>query len=68
MNPVIETILAHRSIRSFTDQKITPDQLSTIISAGIAASSSSLLQVNSIIRVTDKDKRKQLAILAGNPG
>ncbi|AQP36751.1 oxygen-insensitive NADPH nitroreductase [Vibrio anguillarum] len=66
MNPVIETILAHRSIRSFTDQKITPDQLSTIISAGIAASSSSLLQVNSIIRVTDKDKREQLAILAGN--
>lgn len=66
MNPTIETILSHRSIRKYTEQPIEPRQLDTIIQAGLAASSSSLLQVVSIIRVTDKEKRKQLAQCAGN--
>ena len=65
MNPVIDTILNHRSIRSFTNEPISKEQLDTIISAGIAASSSSLLQVNSIIRVTDIAKRKALVELSG---
>lgn len=66
MNSVIETILNHRSIRSFTDQPISREQLDMIIASGIAASSSSLLQVVSIIRVTDPDKRAKLAQCAGN--
>lgn len=66
MNSVVETILSHRSIRSFTEQPISQEQMDAIISSGIAASSSSLLQVNSVIRVTDKSKREQLAKLAGN--
>lgn len=65
MNPVIDTILEHCSIRSFTNEPIPKEQLDTIISAGIAASSSSLLQVNSIIRITDKEKRKALVELSG---
>lgn len=66
MNSVIDTIKGHRSIRAFTDQAITSEQLNAIIESGISASSSSLLQVVSIIRVTDKDKRQKLAELAGN--
>ncbi len=66
MNSTIETILNHRSIRSFTDKAIEPNQLTQIIQAGIAASSSSLLQVISIIRITDPVKRDKLAELAGN--
>lgn len=66
MNPVIDTILSHRSIRAFTPEPISTAQLETIIDAGIAASSSSLLQVISVIRVTDRDMREQLAQLAGN--
>ena len=66
MNSVIETIQGHRSIRSFKSTPISKDQLDTIIASGIAASSSSLLQVISIIRVTDPEKRKQLAKYAGN--
>lgn len=46
MNPIIDTILDHRSIRVFTNDPISKVQLDTIISAGIATSSSSLLQVN----------------------
>ncbi|MEI8632098.1 oxygen-insensitive NADPH nitroreductase [Vibrio sp. PP-XX7] len=65
MNPVIDTIQNHRSIRAFTRQPIRSEQLDTIIASGIAASSSSLLQVVSIIRVTDAEKRQALAQLAG---
>lgn len=66
MNPVIDTILSHRSIRAFTQEPISATQLETIIASGIAASSSSLLQVISVIRVTDSSMREQLAKLAGN--
>ncbi len=66
MNSVVDTIKGHRSIRSFKDEPITSEQLNTIIESGIAASSSSLLQVVSVIRITDKEKRQKLAELAGN--
>lgn len=66
MNQTLSTILNHRSIRKFTDEVIKEAQLSQIISAGLAASSSSLLQVVSIIRVSDKSKRAALARYAGN--
>ena len=66
MTPVIDTILAHRSIRKFTKQAISTEQLGTILDAGIAASSSSLLQAVSVIRVTDQQKRQALAEYAGN--
>ncbi len=66
MNSTIQTMLGHRSIRKFTAQPIDKEQLDTILQAGLAASSSSMLQVVSIIRVTNKEKRQQLAKYAGN--
>lgn len=66
MTSVIDTILQHRSIRAFTAQPIEPAIFDKIIQAGLAASSSNLLQVLSIIRVTDQAKREKLAELAGN--
>jgi FMN reductase (NADPH) len=68
MNSVIDTILSHRSIRQFTSDPLSENQLNAIINAGIAASSSSLLQVVSIIRVTDPVKRAKLVELSGNQG
>ncbi|KPU83817.1 NADPH-flavin oxidoreductase, partial [Psychromonas sp. PRT-SC03] len=65
MNLVIDTIVKHRSIRAFTDEPISKEQLDIIIKAGIAGSSSSLLQVNSIIRITDKKIRASLVELSG---
>jgi len=66
MNQTMTTMLNHRSIRQYTQQPIEKSQLDSIIQAGLAASSSSMLQVVSIIRVTDKKKRKLLAEYAGN--
>ncbi|NMU82736.1 oxygen-insensitive NADPH nitroreductase, partial [Vibrio parahaemolyticus] len=68
MNSTIQTILNHRSIRKFTSQPMESEQLDAILQAGLAASSSSMLQVVSIIRVTDKEKRTLLAQYAGNQG
>jgi nitroreductase len=65
MNSTIETILSHRSIRKFTDKTITPEQLSTLLDCARAASTSSNLQCISVIRVTSKENREQLAECAG---
>lgn len=66
MNSVIETILNHRSIRSFEDQPLTTEQIQTIVSSAQAASTSSYIQAYSIIGVTDKEIKKKLAEIAGN--
>jgi nitroreductase len=66
MNSTIDLILAHRSVRHFRAEPIAPAQLDLILAAAQAASSSSFLQVTSIIRVTDKTLRTQLAAWAGH--
>ncbi len=65
MTPTIELLCAHRSIRHFTDQPITPAQREAIIASARATSSSSFLQCSSIIRVTDNAMREQLVTLSG---
>lgn len=66
MNTVIETILNHRSIRSFEDKPLTPEQIKVIVESAQAASTSSYIQAYSIIGVTDREKKKKLAEFAGN--
>ncbi|MFC0476340.1 oxygen-insensitive NADPH nitroreductase [Robertmurraya beringensis] len=66
MNTVIETILNHRSIRSFEDKPLTREQIEIIVESAQAASTSSYIQAYSIIGVTDREKKKKLAELAGN--
>ncbi|WP_299808921.1 oxygen-insensitive NADPH nitroreductase [uncultured Shewanella sp.] len=65
MNHTIETILQHRSIRHFTEQKIEAEKLELILRCANAASSSSFIQCSSIIRVTLPSIRAKLAELAG---
>ncbi|GIU09594.1 MULTISPECIES: oxygen-insensitive NADPH nitroreductase [unclassified Shewanella] len=65
MNHTIETMLQHRSIRHFTEQKIEAEKLALILRCANAASSSSFIQCSSIIRVTLPSVRAKLAELAG---
>ncbi len=58
--PVLETALAHRSIRKFSGEAVTPEQLAAILEAGRAASSSSFLQAVHIVRITDNAIRQGL--------
>ena len=65
MNPTIELLNSHRSIRRFVDRPVPQDVLTTIVTAAQAAASSSFLQGVTIIRVTDPDKRVALRAVAG---
>ena len=57
---VLQTALAHRSIRKFKAQAVPADSLRAVLEAGQAASSSSFMQIVSIIRVTDPAIRAQI--------
>ena len=64
MNPTIDLLNSHRSIRSFTETPVPQDVLTTITTAAQAAASSSFLQGVTIIRVTDTEKRVALREVA----
>ena len=66
MNPTIDLLKAHRSIRQFQNRPIQPDLFQDLIKAGQAAASSNFFQAATIIRVTDTKKRAKLANLANN--
>ncbi len=61
----IEQLLSHRSIRKFTTESIDPTLLEKILLAGQSAASSSFVQAYSVIRITDKVLRDELAVLCG---
>jgi len=65
MNPTIELLKAHRSIRKFTDEPVTNDQVRTIVSAGQAAATSSNVQAVTVIQVNRQETRDMMAELAG---
>ncbi|RIW29592.1 oxygen-insensitive NADPH nitroreductase [Bacillus salacetis] len=66
MNSTIETILAHKSVRKFKDEKLSGEQIETLVKSAQAASTSSMIQAYTIIGVTDPDKKAELAAIAGN--
>lgn len=65
MNQVINLLKQHCSIRQFTDQAVSDEMLNSIIEAASCASTSNFIQAYSVIRVNDKETRKQIATLAG---
>lgn len=65
MNSTIETLMNHRSVRKFKDIPLSAEQISTIVQAAQMASTSSFIQAYTIIGVTDPEKKKKLAELAG---
>jgi nitroreductase len=66
MNNTLKLLHTHRSIRKFTEQPLPEGLLESILTAGQCAATSSFLQGATIIRVTDPDSRRKLAVLAGN--
>ncbi|MET3727291.1 FMN reductase (NADPH) [Fictibacillus halophilus] len=66
MNEIIETILAHRSIRKFKNTPLDEKIVETLVQCAQAASTSSYQQVCTIIGVEDREKKEKLAELAGN--
>ncbi|GAA2245732.1 NADPH-dependent oxidoreductase [Rarobacter faecitabidus] len=67
-NDTIDTLLAHRSIRRFVDEPVTETQVATMIAAAQSASSSSNLQLWSVVEVRDANTKAEIAELAGTDG
>ncbi|QAY67897.1 oxygen-insensitive NADPH nitroreductase [Paenibacillus protaetiae] len=66
MNETINLLKQHRSIRKFTNELVSPEQLRDIVEAAQSASTSSNMQAYSIIGITDKELRSKLAELSGH--
>lgn len=65
-NETIDLPLDHRSVRAFTDQPLPDGTLETLVAAAQSASTSSNLQVWSVVAVQDSDRKARLSSLAGN--
>ena len=65
-NPVITQIHAHRSIRAYKTEPVPDALLESIIAAGQRASTSSNLQLTTVIAVRDAQRRTQLAAFCGD--
>lgn len=64
-NDTLDLLLAHRSHRNFLDQPLPEGALETIVAAAQSASTSSNLQVWSVVAVQDEERKIRLADLAG---
>ncbi|MCR6107252.1 oxygen-insensitive NADPH nitroreductase [Salipaludibacillus agaradhaerens] len=65
MNDTLKTLLNHRSIRKFKDEPLSQEHITSIIKSAQMASTSSFIQAYTIIGVTDKAIKYQLAHLSG---
>ena len=60
-NPTIETILARKSVRSYTEQKLSEEQIQTLLKAAMAAPSGMNMQPWRFVVVTDQAVKDELA-------
>lgn len=66
INPTIDQIYQHASVRSYKTDPIPPEMVETIVAAAQRSSTSSNLQMYSVVVVTGAAKRERLAELCGN--
>jgi nitroreductase len=64
-NTVLDTLLAHRSVRAYLPDPVSPETLALIIAAAQSAATSSNLQVWSVVAVTDQQRKDRLSEMAG---
>lgn len=64
-NPVLATLLAHRSVRAYLPEPLAKGTLELLVAAASSASTSSNLQCWSVVAVEDQGRKDRLADLAG---
>lgn len=65
MNPVLDILSAHRSIRKFSGRSVDTDLLRSLITAAQCTSTSHHVQAYTIVQVIDPDIRQKIADMAG---
>ena len=66
MNPTLETILKHRSIRKYQEKKIPQDVLERVLEAGTRASNTGNMQVYSVVVTQSAEMKAKLSPLHFN--
>ena len=64
--PTIEQIHKHYSVRAYKPDPVPRDLVETIVAAGQRASTSSNLQLSSVVAVTEQETRHKLALLCAD--
>lgn len=65
-NETLDTLLSHRSVRSYSEEPVSLGAVELAVAAAQSAATSSNLQPWSVIAVTDKDRKARLAKLSGD--
>jgi nitroreductase len=65
-NDALDTIMSHRSVRTYRDAPLPPDTLELLIAAAQSAATTSNLQAWSVIAVEDSARKARLASFAAN--
>lgn len=65
-DPVTESLIAHRTVRAYLNTPLPEGALEAAIAAAQSASSSSNMQIWSVVAVEDQARKDRLATLAGN--
>jgi nitroreductase len=65
-HPVIESLLAHRSVRGYLPTPLPNGTLEALVASAQSAASSSNLQAYGVVAVEDGARKRRLAELAGN--
>lgn len=65
-NPVVDHLLAHRSVRAYLPTPLPAGALETIIAAAQSAATSSNLQTWSVVAIHDAERRNRIAAWANN--
>jgi nitroreductase len=65
LNPVLETLFSHRSVRAFLPEPLPEPGLDLLVAAAQSAPSSSNLQVWSAVAVREEERKARLAALVG---
>ena len=66
MNEMIKELHNRKSVRVFTEQKITPEQKREILLAATAAPTAGNQQLYTILDITDEELKKKLAVTCDN--
>lgn len=64
-NDTLATLLSHRSVRAYLPDPLPQGTIETLVTAAQSASTSSNLQLWSVVAVEDPERKARLAVLAG---
>lgn len=67
-NETINLMHQHGSVRQYKPDPVPVEMVREIITAGQRASTSSNLQMYSVVAITDAERREQMSLLCGNQG